>query len=136
MGPPDRRVWRWLRPRIQGSSWAARLHHLQDPLCFLWIGVPRSWLAGPWALGPAPRREQLQKLRWAWTAARPGLLGVVPPPWEPAHLTLLPASPCRVDSEDRSGQYSCIFLPEHAGRTDLEVKGRLQGEWGQAQIPP
>lgn len=28
-----------------------------------------------------------------------------------------------VDSEDRSGQYSCIFLPEHAGRTDLEVKG-------------
>ncbi|KAM7224781.1 hypothetical protein CapIbe_024133 [Capra ibex] len=28
-----------------------------------------------------------------------------------------------VDSEDRSGQYSCIFLPEHAGRTDLEVRG-------------
>ncbi|KAB0370308.1 hypothetical protein FD755_018270 [Muntiacus reevesi] len=28
-----------------------------------------------------------------------------------------------VDSEDRSGQYSCIFLPEHAGRTNLEVKG-------------
>ncbi|XP_061046948.1 basigin [Eubalaena glacialis] len=28
-----------------------------------------------------------------------------------------------VDSDDRSGQYSCIFLPEHAGRTDLEVKG-------------
>ncbi|XP_032482059.1 basigin isoform X3 [Phocoena sinus] len=27
-----------------------------------------------------------------------------------------------VDSDDRSGQYSCIFLPEHAGRTDLEVK--------------
>ncbi|KAB0368182.1 hypothetical protein FD755_019948 [Muntiacus reevesi] len=30
---------------------------------------------------------------------------------------------CEVDSEDRSGQYSCIFLPEHAGCTDLEVKG-------------
>ncbi|XP_057565928.1 basigin [Hippopotamus amphibius kiboko] len=28
-----------------------------------------------------------------------------------------------VDSDDRSGRYSCIFLPEHAGRTDLEVKG-------------
>uniref|UniRef100_A0A8C3VPH9 Basigin n=1 Tax=Catagonus wagneri TaxID=51154 RepID=A0A8C3VPH9_9CETA len=28
-----------------------------------------------------------------------------------------------VDSDDRSGQYSCIFLPEHAGRTDLEVNG-------------
>ncbi|EPY87274.1 potassium/sodium hyperpolarization-activated cyclic nucleotide-gated channel 2 [Camelus ferus] len=28
-----------------------------------------------------------------------------------------------VDLDDRSGQYSCIFLPEHAGRTNLEVKG-------------
>ncbi|KAK2507044.1 hypothetical protein MC885_017047 [Smutsia gigantea] len=28
-----------------------------------------------------------------------------------------------VDSEDASGKYSCIFLPEHAGRTSIEVKG-------------
>ena len=92
--------------------------------------LPVDWgprLLARRALGPGPHREQLQKLPWAWMVARPGLLGVVPPPWEPAHLTLLPASACRVVSEDRSGQYSCIFLPEHAGRTDLEVKGRLQG---------
>ena len=73
------------------------------------LGSPASG-----SLGPGPRREQLQKLPWAWTAARPGLLGVVPPPREPALFSLLPASACRVDSEDRSGQYSCIFLPEHA----------------------
>ncbi|KAI5201419.1 basigin [Manis pentadactyla] len=28
-----------------------------------------------------------------------------------------------VDPEDASGKYSCIFLPEHAGRTSIEVKG-------------
>ncbi|KAF0882102.1 BASI protein, partial [Crocuta crocuta] len=28
-----------------------------------------------------------------------------------------------VDLDARSGEYSCIFLPEHAGKTSIEVKG-------------
>ncbi|XP_029773646.1 basigin [Suricata suricatta] len=28
-----------------------------------------------------------------------------------------------VDTDDRAGEYSCIFLPEQAGRTSIEVKG-------------
>lgn len=32
---------------------------------------------------------------------------------------------CRVDSDERSGEYSCIFLPELLGKSSIEVRGEL-----------
>lgn len=41
---------------------------------------------------------------------------------DPAHCR---ASSCRVDLDERSGEYSCIFLPELAGRTSIKLQGEL-----------
>ncbi|XP_034852639.1 basigin isoform X1 [Mirounga angustirostris] len=38
-------------------------------------------------------------------------------------LTSPGSGSCRVDLDERSGEYSCIFLPELAGTTRIEVKG-------------
>lgn len=133
---------------------AARLDHLQDPSLLPARWGPRSlarWVlstaratAEPCLGGGAALEAQGS---WMWVWGKLPAAPAPPGPSSPGRHTLpvpsrqgldrsfsahtpLTASACSVDSDDRSGQYSCIFLPEHAGRTDLEVKGGLLGAPG------
>lgn len=41
-----------------------------------------------------------------------------------------------MDLDDRSGEYWCVFLPEQAGKTSIEVKGELWGPSGASGAGP
>lgn len=90
-------------------------------------GCARLPTALDWLRGLPVEHESAQGSVCLWSAQRASLGGEV------ASIACLVSSlpyhsvPCRVDADDRSGEYSCIFLPEPVGRGNINVEGNGGG---------
>ena len=102
--------------------------------CFQASGVPGcrgslvrvpGWEQGQAHLpSPKPPRSSLMGHR-QYTPFSPSLQGPCSGPTAESQLTA--TSACRVDTDERSGQYLCIFLSDPKHQTSVDVRGELCG---------